>query len=265
MAKANTKTKYGTSNAKMTSIGIKGKMKSKSKTGKIALPGDPDKKKFNANPKPKKAPKGMKTGPIALGEGSLILPNEFPLVADRTKFNANPKPKKAPKAMKTGPIALGEGALSLPSDFNPVVSNTGLKRANIPSPINTSAVAKKSGSSLKSIAKKGVKGLNKYGGAIASAIGGAIAAGSNNKDGLGALRGIGGAASGVLDHYLPGVTQLIQATGGLIQDRLPPKRNSEGAYAMGKKTQDVGAFKRRKFLQQQEATYGDQLNYIQRY
>src|SRR6478752_1711838 len=93
-SKVNTKTKFGTSNAKMTSIGIKGKMKSKAKTGKISLPGDPDKSKFNPNPKRKKPKKGLKTGPIALGEGSLSLPSDFPVVGDRTKFNPNPKMKK---------------------------------------------------------------------------------------------------------------------------------------------------------------------------
>jgi hypothetical protein len=82
--KINTKTKYGTSNAKMTNIGIKPKKTKKRKTGPIALPGSPDISRFNPNPKMKKPKKVGKTGPIALGDGPLFLPSDFTKVPKRS-------------------------------------------------------------------------------------------------------------------------------------------------------------------------------------
>lgn len=252
--KVNTKTKYGTSNAKMTNIGIKGK-KSKSSTGKISLPGDFDMSKFNPNPKAKKPSKGMRTGPIALGEGNLVLPSDFGMKPDLTKFNPNPK-KKPVKQYKTGPIALGDGPLVLPNEFksqlpssgyNPIVQKTGLNRVNKPGAIQTSglsSVSKKG--SLGSFAKKSGKFLKKNAGGIAAAaLTGIMAGVEGNDDGLGALRGIGQAGRAALDMYAPGASQAATAIAQFMQDnvysKILTKKRMDAMYGrVGQKSQSLG-------------------------
>lgn len=241
------------------------------KTGKIALPGDPDLSKFNRNPKPKKLPKGFKTGPIALGEGPLMLPSDFPMKPDGSQFNPFPKPgKKPPKALKTGPIALGEGPLVLPTDFNPIVQqpkmSSGLNRPNKPGAINTSGLDKLSKKgSLGKFAKKAGKSLKKYGPAVAlSALSGISAGLENNKDGLGALRGIGQAASSALDMYAPGAQQAANSIFGFLNENvyskiLPKKKLGSSAYGRGRRSETQGSKLTREDRELLESTRNDRI------
>jgi len=122
MVKKYTKTKYGTSNAKMTNIGIKPKKTKSKKTGPIALPGTPNRSLFNPNPKMKKAPKGLKTGPIALGDGPLFLPSDFSSVVKSSTVGGGAKP---PRLNITN--SNFEGIAKTPKGFSKSVGKVGKK------------------------------------------------------------------------------------------------------------------------------------------